>query len=82
MSGLGFPDNLMAIFGFERVNVKVLPNDICRCLDDDCKQKDDCQRYRDRNTGAGGANDRIAVSETLNNRGDYECEHIIRMEDI
>ena len=75
---LDFPDNFMRIFGYERVEQmterSTLPNDVCRCHDEDCADRDGCRRYTERNKGDG---ERIPHCESLYIICDGECANYI-----
>jgi len=79
--GLDFPDCFMKIFGYERVKdmtvPSTLPNDVCRCHDEDCAERNECRRYTERNKGTG---ERIPHCESLYIVCEGECANYIAVE--
>ena len=67
--GLGFPDNIMALFAYKRVEMDkaTIPNDVCRCLDSDCKYHTECSRWINRAKGSG----RISMANSLWKADEY-----------
>ena len=60
--GLGFPDNIMGVFGMKRVmEPATIANDICRCMDENCDLAEVCARFVNRYRGSG----RVVMSSSL-----------------
>ena len=50
----------------------MIPNDICRCHDQECSQRMKCRRFLDRNTG----DEHTAHTETM--RDQWGCAYFLK----